>query len=570
MEEPHGILASLVPVILLLGLGVVAAVASRSVGLSSIVGYLLLGLALKVSGLTVVSDSETIALLAELGVVFLLFDIGLHFSLGHLRQQASDVFGFGPLQVLFATGVFGLGAWASGLSPLAAGIIGVTLALSSTAVVARLIAERHQQNCPVGLTATSILIFQDIAAIFLLIVAVALGTGEAIWPAIGMALAKAAAAFAIAVLLARVVVHPLFDLVARAQGEEVFTAMALLVALAAGWATGMAGLSLTLGAFLGGMIIAETPYRAIVQSEVKPFRGLLIGFFFISVGLSLDIGVLVSLWPAVIGLALLLIAVKFVTNAAASLVFRWSVPGSTQLGFLLAQGSEFAFVVLSLPQIRTLVGANTASVLVAAVALSLAATPTVAEAGRSLAGRMRQRRISQSDDELLPRGGEGPVLIIGMGEAGRTVADALTEFDIGYIAIERDQKRLGQAVADGYTAAFGDADDPRIWDSLGAWSRRINVITAPRWSVLAELVPIAAQRYPDMKRFALVRDTGEAELAAPLEIVPVIDISHPPGLDIAAAVLHELDVDSDAVGLWMRQTQQRALNSEARMFEAAA
>ncbi|MBU1756711.1 MAG: cation:proton antiporter, partial [Alphaproteobacteria bacterium] len=369
MEEPHGILASLVPVILLLGLGVVAAVASRSVGLSSIVGYLLLGLALKVSGLTVVSDSETIALLAELGVVFLLFDIGLHFSLGHLRQQASDVFGFGPLQVLFATGVFGLGAWASGLSPLAAGIIGVTLALSSTAVVARLIAERHQQNCPVGLTATSILIFQDIAAIFLLIVAVALGTGEAIWPAIGMALAKAAAAFAIAVLLARVVVRPLFDLVARAQGEEVFTAMALLVALAAGWATGMAGLSLTLGAFLGGMIIAETPYRAIVQSEVKPFRGLLIGFFFISVGLSLDIGVLVSLWPAVIGLALLLIAVKFVTNAAASLVFRWSVPGSTQLGFLLAQGSEFAFVVLSLPQIRTLVGANTASVLVAAVAL---------------------------------------------------------------------------------------------------------------------------------------------------------------------------------------------------------
>ncbi|MEP2722987.1 cation:proton antiporter [Roseibium sp.] len=570
MEEPHGILASLVPVILLLGLGVVAAVASRSVGLSSIVGYLLLGLALKVSGLTVVSDSETIALLAELGVVFLLFDIGLHFSLRHLRQQASDVFGFGPVQVLFATGVFGLLAWAFGLPPLAAGIIGVTLALSSTAVVARLIAERHQQNCPVGLTATSILIFQDIAAIFLLIVAVALGTGEAILPAIGMALAKAAAAFAIAVLLARVVVRPLFDLVARAQGEEVFTAMALLVALAAAWATGIAGLSLTLGAFLGGMIIAETPYRAIVQSEVKPFRGLLIGFFFISVGLSLDIGVLTSLWPTVLGLALLLIAVKFVTNAAASLVFRWSVPGSTQLGFLLAQGSEFAFVVLSLPQIRTLVGANTASVLVAAVALSLAATPTVAEAGRSLAGRMRRRHASQNEDELAPRGGEGPVLIIGMGEAGRAVADALTEFDIGYIAIERDQKRLGQAVADGYTAVFGDADDPRIWDSLGAWNRRINVITAPRWSVLAELVPIALERYPEMKRFALVRDAAEAELAIPLKIIPVIDISHPPGLDLAAAVLHELDVDSAAVGLWMRQMQERTLSSEARMFEDAA
>ena len=570
MDEAHGVLSSLVPVILLLGLGVVAAVASRSVGLSTIVGYLLLGLALKVSGLTIVSDSGTITLLAELGVVFLLFDIGLHFSLRHLRQQATDVFGFGPVQVLLAALAFGLGGWAFGLSLLAAAIVGVTLALSSTAVVARLIAERHQQNCPVGLTATSILIFQDIAAIFLLIVAVALGSGEAIWPAIGMALAKAAAAFAIAVLLARVVVRPLFDLVARAQGEEVFTAMALLVALAAGWATGMAGLSLTLGAFLGGMIIAETPYRAIVQSEVKPFRGLLIGFFFISVGLPLDVEVLASLWPAVLGLALLLITVKFATNAAASLVFRWSVPGSTQLGFLLAQGSEFAFVVLSLPQIRTLVGTDTASVLVAAVALSLAATPTVAEAGRSLAGRMRRRLISQNEDELLPRGVQGPVLIIGMGEAGRTVADALTEFDIGYLAIERDQRRLGQAVADGYTAAFGDADDPRIWESRGAWNRRINVITAPRWSVLAELVPIAAQRYPDMKRFALVRDAAEANLAGPLEVTPVIDLSHPPGMDLAAAVLHELDVDSGAVGLWMRQTQERALDTETRTLIAAA
>ncbi len=267
------VLEALVPVILLLALGVVAVIGSRSLGLSPIVGYLLLGLGLGATSNQLVADSGTVATLAELGVVFLLFDIGLHFSIAHMRAQAQDIFGFGPVQV--ALGTIGLGALALafGLPPVATVLVGATLALSSTAVVARLIAERHQQNCPVGLTATAILIFQDVAAIFILIVATALGTGEDMLPAAGLALLKAAAALGIAVMLARLVVRPLFDLVARSRNEEVFTAVALLVALSAGWATGSIGLSLTLGAFLGGMIIAETPYRAIVQSEIKPFRG---------------------------------------------------------------------------------------------------------------------------------------------------------------------------------------------------------------------------------------------------------------------------------------------------------
>ncbi len=361
MIHQHVILAALGPVILLLALGVAAVIGTRALRLSPIVGYLALGIGLSGSGVMLVSDSATVELLAELGVVFLLFDIGLHFSLSHIRSQAADIFGFGPVQVLAGTLGLGLVAMLFGLAPLPAFLVGATLALSSTAVVARLIAERHQQNCPVGLTATAILIFQDVAAIFLLIVAGALGSGEAVLPAMGIALVKAAVAFGVAVLLARMVVRPLFDLIAFSRNEEVFTAMALFVALAAGWATGAVGLSLTLGAFLGGMIVAETPYSPIIQSEIKPFRGLLVGFFFISVGMSLDVGTLLRFWPAVIGVAVLLLAVKILTNAAASLAFRWSVPGSTQLGFLLAQGSEFAFVILSLPPVRRLVGGQASS-----------------------------------------------------------------------------------------------------------------------------------------------------------------------------------------------------------------
>lgn len=560
MAEAHNVLSAVVPVILLLTLGVIAAVFSRAVGLSPIVGYLLLGLALSGVGLNLVADSATIATLAELGVVFLLFDIGLHFSLSHIREQARDIFGFGPVQVLAGTLALGLFGLLFGLPPVAAFVVGATLSLSSTAVIAGLIAERHQQNCPVGLTATAILIFQDVAAIFLLIVASALGTGESIVPAMGVALLEAGGAFFVAVLLARLVVRPLFALIARTRNEEVFTAMALLVALAAGWATGAIGLSLTLGAFLGGMIIAETPYRALIQSEIKPFRGLLLGFFFISVGLSLDLGALIRFWPAVIGVAVLLLAVKILTNAAASLLFRWSVPGSTQLGFLLAQGSEFAFVILSLPAVRALVGETTSAVLIAAVALTLAVTPSLAEFGRSLAGRMRRWTARAADAELQPRELIEPVFIAGMGRAGRTLADALTEFDIGYGAIERNQQRFREALADGYNVAFGDLSDPRIWEPVALHGRKVSVLTAPVFEVSRDLTPTARQRFPDLKRIAVVPNREEAERFKSIGLLPIIDRSVPPGLDIAALVLSELGVDPDRIGEWMRRQQERALS----------
>ncbi|MFO1127411.1 MAG: cation:proton antiporter [Rhodospirillales bacterium] len=558
-DAPH-ILSALIPVIVLLGLGVVAAVGSRALKLSPIVGYLLLGLGLRASGVQLLSDSATVATLAELGVVFLLFDIGLHFSLQHIREQAGDIFGFGPVQVLGAALALGLMAMLLGLRPPAAFLVGATLALSSTAVVARLIGERHQQNCPVGLTATAILIFQDVAAIFLLIVAGAFGSQTAVLPAIGLAVIKALLAFGIAVLIARLLVRPLFDAIARSRNEEVFTAMALLVALAAAWATGAIGLSLTLGAFLGGMIVAETPFRAVIQAEIKPFRGLLLGFFFISVGLSVDLAMLMRLWPWVVGVAMLLVAVKIVTNAAASLVFGWSVPGSTQLGFLLAQGSEFAFVILSLPPVRALLGEQVAAVLIGSVALTLAVTPTLAEVGRSLAGRMRRRSARTASSELQPRDIATPVFIVGMGWIGRTLADALNEFSIGYVAIERDDRRFRDAVADGYAVMFGDSGDPRIWEPIALHGGRLLVLTAPSFEASSAVTPIVTTLYPTLKRIAAVHTDAEAEQFRSIGIAPVIERGVPRGLDLAVAVLNDMGVGDDAIGGWMRRRQERALS----------
>jgi len=264
----------------------------------------------------------------------------------------------------------------------------------------------------------------------------------------------------------------------------------------------------------------------------------------------------------VIGIAVLLLAIKIVTNAAASLVFRWSVPGSTQLGFLLAQGSEFAFVILSLPAVRTLIGETQSAVLIAAVALSLAATPTLAEAGRSLAGRMRRHVVREADPELQPRELAGPVFIAGMGRTGRTLADALTEFDIAYAAIERDEKRLREAVADGYNVVFGDFSDPRIWEPVALHGRKVTVLTAPIFEVSRELGPAVRELFPDLKRVAVVRSQEEAERFRSIGVLPVIDRSMPPGLDLAALVLAELGVDSDRIGDWMRRQQERALSGE--------
>jgi CPA2 family monovalent cation:H+ antiporter-2 len=562
------VLRALVPVILLLAFGVAAAILSRAVRLSPIVGYLLLGILLRLSGAAVLVDTHTVGVLAELGVVFLLFDIGLHFSLAHVRHQVRDIFGFGPLQILFGAVPLALLALVTGLAPGPAILVGAILALSSTAVVAPLIAERHQQNCPVGLTATAILVFQDVAAIFLLIIAGSLSGGAVLAVAAG-ALAKAAIAFMVAVVLARFAVQPLFRQIARAGQEEVFTATALLIALATGWATGHIGLSLTLGAFLGGMTVAETPYRPVIQSEIKPFRGLLLGFFFIAVGLSLDVEALIRQWPAIIGVAGAMIIIKILTNASASLVFRWSVPGSLQLGFLLAQGSEFAFVILSLPPVRALVGPSNVSVIVAAVALSLAVTPNLAQAGRLVAGSLRRRAANKHDAELQRQGTPVPVLIVGMGRAGRALADGLHAFDIGYNAVERDPRRLSEAIADGYSAVFGDMADPRIWGSVIAPGRKIAVFTAVTLEVARDLMPLGLRLYPDMLRFAVAADELEAAKLEEIGIRAVLDDGGPLGLALTAAILGELGIADAALEDWARRQRHRIIRGSGETFVAA-
>ncbi|MHB9880800.1 cation:proton antiporter domain-containing protein [Pacificimonas sp. ICDLI1SI03] len=502
MAASSEILTTIAPAISLLGLGIGAALASKVLRLSPIVGYIVLGLALGAFGYADRFEGPVVEALAEAGVMFLLFNLGLHFSLTRIREEAGNIFGFGALQMTVASAGFGVAAWLLGQSVTASIIIGAALGLSSTAVVIGLIQQRGQADCPVGRAAQSILIFQDIAAIALLIAATALAAGSgSLAGDLGWAALKAVAAFGVAVIFSRYLTAPLFRLIANARSNEVFTATALFLALAAGWATGAIGLSLTLGAFLGGVAIAESRYRVLVQAEIEAFRGLFLGFFFMTVGLSLNPALLAERGPQVLGIAAALIAMKCALNVAAALANRWSVPGSVQLGFLLGQGSEFALVVFSLPAVAVLIGTDVVAMLVAAIAISLAATPAISDVGRTLAGRLRR---GPPDSKIA--GDDAPVIIVGMGPKGRALADALAQRDVGHVGLEFDNRLFETAVADGYDVHFASPADPRSWQPLSMGDRQVIVLTRLDYEAARDLHPIVEEYLPGLTRIAAMVD----------------------------------------------------------------
>ena len=558
----------LTQVIILLLAGILAITVMRRIGLSPIVGYLTAGILIGPHALGLIEESETTHLLAELGVVFLLFDIGLHFTLSSIWEARRDIFGLGPLQIVLCGLAFSGIAIAVGIDPEFAVILGGALSLSSTAVVVPTLAERAQQNCPVGLTGTAVLIFQDICAIFLLILAASLEDGgptaEQTGLAITVALAilKASMAFLAAILIGRFAMKPLFRMLSQSRNEEVFTAMALLVVLATAAATGGAGLSLTLGAFLGGMIISETPYRHVIQTEAKPFRNLLLGFFFITVGMSLDWRILTALWAETLAFLVALIVIKGILIAAAARAVGWSMPGSVQLAALLAQGSEFVFVIIAMPMVREPLGDHAVGVIFTGIAASLVLTPTLAALGNGLARWLEQRSVSaKRTGETLARANTAPVVVFGMDEIGRSVSDALEAHGVAYDALDVDYDRFLAASADGYPVAFGDLSDVRLMETLAYASREAIVITVAHFQMVETMTPTMHERYPNLPCFIATDTQEEKARYEKLGLRPVIDRSIPRGLDLAAAVLHHQGVDQANIEAWMRRQQERAFQA---------
>lgn len=549
-------LETLQPAIIYLGAGLAAALAARAVRLSPIVGYLVAGLVIGPSGLSLVQNNDTAHFLADLGVVFLLFDIGLHFSLRELRTRRDDMIGLAPLQIILCGAAFALIGAAFGFPWPVAALVGVSLALSSTAVVGRILADRDQPGCPMGRSATAVLVAQDIVAIFLLTFAASLGADpNALGAEALIVLGKAVLALAVALLAGRFVVRPLFQSLAATGNRETFTVVALFIVLAASAATARVDLSLTLGAFLAGMALSDTPYRHVVQAEVKPFSGLLLGLFFMSVGMGVNLPAVAAIWPAVLATALVIVIVKTVVVFVAARLNGWAVPGATQLGFLLSQGSEFTLVIVGMATITTTMPGAWAGILTAAVALTLVAAPIWTALGLHLAKILAERAKTAAIDPG-DVAQEHPVLIFGMTAEGRLAADALRDHDIAYVGIDSDPERFVFAASDGYTIAFGDARDERLMESLGAAQAKAIVLGAR--GLGAASMPVrdlsSTNRQP---RFAAAGDTQQRAQLSADGFRAYVSRAEPRGLELVTDLLRELGVEQDRITAWVADQAER-------------
>lgn len=550
---------ALQPAIIFLGAGLASAFASRAARVSPIVGYLVAGLIIGPSGFSLVEDNETTHFLAELGVVFLLFDIGLHFSLHEFRTRRSDILQLAPLQILLCGLAFaGLGL-ALGFEPVIAGIVGASLALSSTAVVARLLQDRNQPGCPMGRSATGVLVAQDIAAIFILVFAASADAEpDALGRDMAVALGLATVSLVVALLAGRFVIRPLFRTLAAANNQEAFTVVALFVVLAASAATARVGLSLTLGAFLAGMAISDTPYRQVIQSEVKPFQGLLLGLFFMSVGMGVNLPALAAIWPAVLLTALVIVILKTALIFGVARLNRWAMPGATQLGFLLSQGSEFTLVVLGVPAVAIAMPGAWASILIAAVAVTLVAAPIWTALGLHIA-RLLAERAKADPVEAPDADDETPVLIFGMTPEGRLCADALRDNDIAYVGIDSDPERFVSASSDGYQVVYGDPRDMRLMETLGVARARAIVIGLPEFASLPALIDAAGPR-----RFIVAATAAERMRQTAMGHRVQLSGAEPRGIELAADLLSELGLERAVVAGWLAdQAQRRGVIDEA-------
>jgi len=549
------------PALILLGAGTVAAITARYLKISAIVGYIAVGILIGPHLVGIMRESPTTQLLAELGVVFLLFDIGLHFSLKELRESKRDMLGLAPTQVFLTALGFTLLLLPFGLDWPVAIVLGLSLGLSSTAVVSRVLAERNLRSCPLGHSAMSVLIFQDIVAIFLLIFAASLGEDAASLPMIfGMAFGKAMLAFAAALLAGRFLVRPLFQTLAATRNTEAFTAVALLMVLASAWATGLAGLSLTLGAFLAGMAMSDSKYRHQVTMEVQPFRGLLLSMFFINVGLMIDVPALGANIHWVLAATSILLVGKTLLGFIAARLNRWSLPGAIQLGFVIGQGSEFTLVITAMAAVVATVDSQLLSILVASVALSLAIAPFWTALGLKLARSAAKRFTDhpRAPESESPDKDVRPVLVFGMTPAVRLAVDALRHFHIPYRALETDPDRFIAALADGYDVSYGDAADLRLIDVIGLSHPRATVIGFPRYEVSRDITPILRERYPEMKRYVALPDASDIPRFKVLGIRAHTTIGEPEGIELVTDLLNGLGIDPDRIAQWIEDQVDEA------------
>ena len=485
--------------------------------------------------------------LADFGVVFLLFAIGLELSWERLQTMRHLVFGLGGLQVALCAAAIASMAMLFGQDPVAAALIGSALALSSTAIVMPLLAEQKRQYSRPGRVTFSVLLFQDLAVAPILVTIAVLGghRGESFSPKLLLAFAPAALGVLGLVVLGRLVLRPMMRSVAKAKSGELFVAASLLVVIGAGLVAAVTGLSMALGAFIAGLLLAETEYRREVETTVEPFKGLLLGLFFVSVGSGLDLSLLAAELVLIVGSMLGLMVLNGGIIFGLARAFGLRSGAATETAMLLAASGEFAFVVLSAAVEEGLLDRQLSQTILVSSTLSMFCIPILAATGAMIG-----RRASRGTRPVLPElehTGEPKVLVVGYGRVGKLVAEMLTRHQIPWMAIERVPKLIEAGRRAGHDVFFGDASRSELLQRFGLNAVLALVVTMDSPEATEAVVVNARELRPDLTIVARARDAQQAkrlyELGASDAVPETIEAS----LQLSEALLVGIGIPTGSV-----------------------
>jgi K+:H+ antiporter len=518
-------------ILILLGAAVVAVVLCRLVRLPPILGYLVVGLAVGPHALGLVPESADVRDLAEFGIVFLMFSIGLEFSLPQLKAMGRAVFGLGLAQVAITTvtamivlHLFGYG-WQAGFA------LGGMLAMSSTAIVSKMLTEKMEIATPHGREVMGILLFQDLAVVAFLIVIPSLGKGGGeLIEDLAIAALKAAAALVLILFAGQKPMRAWFHVVARQKSPELFMLNLLLVTLGLATLTELAGLSLALGAFLAGMLIAETEYRYQVEEDIKPFRDVLLGLFFVTVGMVLDLRVVAAHWVYVLVLLVGPVAGKLVLVVLLSRLFGAPLGTALRTGFYLAQAGEFALVMLALAVGSHVLGPPLTQAVLAAMVLSMLMAPFIIHFGEPIVKRFtandwlaRAAQITRIAATTMAR--QDHVIICGFGRSGQNLARLLEAEDIPFIALDSDPQRVREAAGEGNAVVYGDAGRKDALSAAGLSKARAIVVTFADTATAMKILHHSHQARPELPVVVRTLDDNELDrllTAGAAEVVPEV------------------------------------------------
>ncbi|TFV35436.1 potassium transporter TrkA [Bradyrhizobium frederickii] len=523
MTTPININAYSDALVVLATAGVVVPIV-RHWGINPVLGYLGAGAILGPLGLGslvreipflywfTVTDAQNVEGIANLGIVFLLFLIGLELSFRRLVTMRRLVFGLGGLQVLVTSAmIFGV-ALLSGQSSDMAVILGASLALSSTAIVLELLSGEKRLATTTGRASFAVLIAQDLAVVPILVFVSVLGadSGGSVLAHISSAILKAALAVAVLILLGRLLMRPLFQMVAGTHSTELFVAATLFVIVGAGLAAHQAGLSMALGAFVAGLMLAETEYGKAIEATVEPFKGLLLGIFFFTVGMAIDFRVFLRepgwLLAAVVGI----LAGKAIVLIVLGRLFRLSWSAAIEIGFLLGPVGEFAFVSIGMAAAGGLIEPGVSSFAVAVTAVTMALTPLLGMLGQRLAAKLGRERTPDPELAVRPPGDRAQAIVVGYGRVGKVVCSLLTGHGLNYIAVDHEAIAVARDRRDGHKVYFGDATEPGFLEACGLMQTTGVIITIQSRSAIDAVVERVRAVRPDVLIVSRARDAEHA------------------------------------------------------------